>query len=361
MENEVDPNNALDEPQGLAPAAPPGPNVDIHLSMDCLEETFVIKPSLGEECKEVDITNYKNHLTPHKIREGGDDWIEFYWTMVNLLIPGEKTLVDPRDLTLGETTTSWANSNFNATVFASNFFEPDDWPQYDINDLFFQQWLLEWRTAAQVEHYGPGESEGNAVPTRQEVAAYRNLRQRHLLNLENPFGTQTCIYYELFIMWDSNASAAAGECTSPRVSVSNIRFLFDVVDAIPEGRLDRLFVFFVFKDVRQGRYIHVADSKRRYDNDTRLSRQWTDIIEEAIAESRQLNQDLENGLYPNIDAITPLKWDIAHNARRKILKTFGRNNLLRRGQLKYMMFDTFKESRRVRRQDPDVKRWLRDA
>ncbi|KAG9660330.1 hypothetical protein KCU64_g3270, partial [Aureobasidium melanogenum] len=362
MEDEVDVHDALNAPLYFAPVATPELDLDTQLGLDCLEETLVIRPSLGEECKTVDITNHENHLTPDVIREGGEDWIDFYWTMVDLIIPGEKTLLDPRDPVIGDVTTPWINANFNAKIFVTNFFNPkNDMPQYDINNDEFQAWLLEWRSAAHVQHYGPGESEGNAVPTRDEIAAYKNQRERHLLNLVHSFGTRTCVHYEVFIMWDFSASAAEGECTSPRVSASNIRLLFDVVDAYSPEHLDRLELHFVFKDVRQGRYAHVAKSKRQYDCDTRLGHQWVKIVKDAIRESQQLTDDLEEGLYPNIDAILPLKWDIAHDVRRKMLRTFGRNNLLDRGQLKFMMFDAFKESRRARRQDPDVRRWLREA
>lgn len=363
MENKIDTYNALDAPLFFAPVVAPELDLDTQLGLDCLEATLVIKPCLGEECKTVDITNHESHLTLDVIREGGDDWTDFYWTMVDLVVPGERTLLDPRDPLVGDVTTAWANANFNATIFASNFFGPtNDWPQYNINDEKFQNWLLEWRFAAQVELYGPGESEGNAVPTREEVAAYKNLRERHLLNLTNSFGTRTYIHYELFIMWDFKTFAAEGGCTSPRVSASNIRLLFDLVDAFPPEHLDRLNVIFVLKDVRQGRYTHVAKSKRRYDGDTKLGRQWQAIMKDAIAESQQLTEDLkEKGLYPNIDAILPLKWGVAHNARREMLKTFGKNNLLERGHLKFMMCDAFKEPRRLRRQDPDIRRWLREA
>lgn len=162
-------------------------------------------------------------------------------------------------------------------------------------------------------------------------------------------------------MWDFNASAAEGECTSPRVSASNIRFLFDVVDAYRPEHLDRLELHLVFKDVRQGRYTHVANSKREYECDTKLGRQWVRIIKEGIRESEQLTDDVEEGIYPDMDAVSPLKWEIAHNVRRKMLRTFGRDDLLARGQLKFVIFDAFKESRRARRLDPDVRRWLREA
>ncbi|KAH0401653.1 hypothetical protein KCU89_g3940, partial [Aureobasidium melanogenum] len=65
-------------------------------------------------------------------------------------------------------------------------------------------------------------------------------------------------------------------------SASNIRLLFDVVDAFPPEHLDRLELHFVFKDVRQGRYTHVAKSKRQYECDTRLGHQWVKIIKDAI-------------------------------------------------------------------------------
>lgn len=363
MENEIDTYDALDDPLFFAPVTAPELDLDTQRGLDCLEATLVIKPSLGEECKTVDITKHENHLTPDIIREGGDDWIDFYWTMVDLVVPGERTLLDPRDPLVGDVTMTWANANFNATVFAANFFGPtNDWPQYNINNEEIQRWLREWRSAAQVQPYGPEEFEGNAVPTREEVAAYKNLRQRHLLNLTNSFGTRTYIHYEVFIMWDFNTFAEEGEYTAPRVSAANIRLLFDLVDAFPPQHLDRLNVIFVFKDVRQGRYTHVAKSKRRYDGDTKLGRQWQAIIKDAIAESQQLTEDFEEKeLYPDIGAILPLKWELAHNVRKKMLRTFGRHNLLDRGHLKFMMFDAFKEPRRLRRQDPDVRRWLREA
>ncbi|KAG9603385.1 hypothetical protein KCU77_g921, partial [Aureobasidium melanogenum] len=362
MADEVETHDAPDASLYFAPVATSEMDLDTQLGLDCLEETLVIRPSLGEECKTVDITNHENHLTPDVIREGGDDWIDFYWTMVDLVIPGEKTLLDPRDPVIGDVTTPWINANFNAKIFVTNFFDPrHDMPPYNINSDEFQAWLLEWRSAAQVQHYGPGESEGNAVPTRDEIAAYKNQRERHLLNLVHSFGTRTSVHYEVFIMWDFNATAADGECTSPRVSASNIRLLLDVVDAFPPEHLDRLELHFVFKDVRQGRYTHVAKSKRQYECDTRLGRQWVKIIKDAIRESEQLTDDVEEGIYPDMDAVSPLKWEIAHNVRRKMLRTFARDNPLDRGQLKFMMLDAFKESRRARRQDPDVRRWLREG
>ncbi|KAG9857322.1 hypothetical protein KCU98_g1567, partial [Aureobasidium melanogenum] len=264
MEDEVETHDAPDAPLYFAPVPTPELDLDTQLGLDYLEETLVIRPSLGEKCKTVDITNHENHLTPDVIREGGDDWIDFYWTMVDLVIPGEKTLLDPRDSVIGDVTTPWINANFNAKIFVTNFFDPrNDVPQYDINSDEFQAWLLEWRSAARVQHYGPGESEGNAVPTRDEIAAYKNQRERHLLNLVHTFGIRTCVHYEVFIMWNFNATAADSKCTSPRVSASNIRLLFDVVDAFPPEHLDRLELHFVFKDVRQGRYTHVAKSKRQ--------------------------------------------------------------------------------------------------
>ncbi|KAH0344314.1 hypothetical protein KCU81_g4772, partial [Aureobasidium melanogenum] len=362
MEDGVETHDAPDAPLYFGPVPTPELDLTTQLGLDCLEETLVIRPALGEECKTVDITNHENHLTPDVIREGGEDWIDFYWTLVDLVIPGERTLLDPRDPVVGDVTTPWINANFNVKIFVTNFFDPrNDMPPYDINNDEFQAWLVEWRSARQVQHYGPGESEGNSVPTRAEIAAYKNQQERHLLNLEHTFYTRTCVHYEVFIMWNFNASAAEGEYTSPRVSASNIRFLFDIVDAYPPEHLDRLELHFVFKDVRLGRYTHIANSKREYECDTKLGRQWVRIIKEGIKESEQLTDDVEDGIYPNMDAVSPLKWEIAHNVRGKMLRTFGKDNLLARGQLKFVMFDAFKESRRARRLDPDVRRWLREA
>ncbi|KAH0372580.1 hypothetical protein KCU65_g1009, partial [Aureobasidium melanogenum] len=361
MADEAETHDALDAPLHFEPVPTPELDLNTQLGLDCLEETLVIRPALGVECKTVDITNYEDHLTPDVIRDGGEDWIDFYWTMVDLVVPGEKTLLDPRDPVVGDVATPWINASFNAKVFVTNFFDPrNDMPAYDINSDEFQAWLVEWRSARQVPHYGPGESEGNSVPTRDEIAAYKNQRERHLHNLVHTMYTRTSVHYEVFIMWDFNTLAAEGECTSPRVSASNIRLLLDVVDAFTTDRLDHLQLHFVFKDVRQGRYTHVAKSKRIYEPDTKLGRQWIKIIKEGIKESEQLTDDFEEGIYPSLEATSPLKWEIAHNVRKKMLRTFGRDNLLDRGQLKFMMFDAFKESRRARL-DPDVRRWLREA
>ncbi|KAH0148489.1 hypothetical protein KCU67_g11417, partial [Aureobasidium melanogenum] len=85
MEDEVETHDAPDAPLYFAPVLTPELDLDTQLGLDCLEETLVIRPPLGEKCKTVDITNHENHLTPDVIREGGEDWIEFYWTMVDLV------------------------------------------------------------------------------------------------------------------------------------------------------------------------------------------------------------------------------------------------------------------------------------
>ncbi|CAD0107981.1 unnamed protein product [Aureobasidium uvarum] len=360
MEDEADHPNPLDAPLFFAPPAARELELHTRLGFDCLETTLEIKPALGEECKTLGISSHNNHLTPDVIREGGDDWIDFYWTMVDLVIPGESTITDPRN---PEANRKWSNANFNATLFIERFFVPgDDMPIYDINNDGFQVWLQEWRAAAGAQAYGPGETEGNAVPSRAEVAAYKNQRERHNLNLERGFGTQTGVSFELLIMWDFNAAAPEGEFTIPRVSAANIRFLFDVVESFPEQHRDRLTVHFVFKDIRKGRYTHDASSKRKYDHDTRLGRVWTAIIHSAIARAKKLTLDYElQGLEPDYDAILPKKWVLANAVKRDMQRTWGKLACLDRGMLKFMMFDAFKESRLLRRQDPDVMEWLRQA
>jgi hypothetical protein len=52
--------------------------------------------------------------------------------------------------------------------------------------------------------------------------------------------------------------------------------------------------------------------------------------------------------------------ELAEEIQRKIQRTWvGNDRVVNRRQLKFFMFDAFKESRRLRRRDPDIRRWLR--
>lgn len=335
-----------------------------------LEVTYDVRPSLRERRRIVDITDRQTHLTPDVIRDGGDDeWIRYYWTTISLLVPGEKTLVDPRHTldpgaVFDGVTEEWACANFNAALFVDAFFDPRDvMPEYMINNADFQRWLYVWRRAAMQETYKTGETALHSVPTRHELAAYRNWRERHNLNHQTRFFSETQITYEILIMWDFNSTAAEGEFTIPRVSVHNIRFLFDVYDAFPAELTHLLVTKFVFKDVRTGRYTHDASSKRYFNNDTRLGRSWHLIIRDTLRQVRTLRENLiaaeEGEMDGDTEESLQAKSDLAHQVQRQIQRTWtGEDKLFNRGQLKFFMFDAFKESRRLRRRDEDVRRWL---
>jgi hypothetical protein len=56
------------------------------------------------------------------------------------------------------------------------------------------------------------------------------------------------------------------------------------------------------------------------------------------------------------------KMQLAEEIQGSIQRTWvGDDRVLNRGQLKFYMFDVFKESRRLRRKDPDIRRWMRAA
>ena len=340
-----------------------GPDVGL---MARLDATFDIRPSLREKRRVIDITNRMNHLTPDAIRDGELEWIRYYWTMVNLVVPGEKTLIDPRDAAMpggvfDGVTRAWDVANFSAAVFIDYFFNPStELPEYNVNDVDFQYWLAQWRTMGMLPTHAPDEGEFESVPRRDEMAAYKNVRERHNINYEARFFAQTSLTYEILIMWDFNASAAEGENTDPRVSVHNIRFLFDVFDGFPAEFAHLLKVKFVFKDVRQGRYTHDSRTKRYFDNDTRLARSWKLIVRDALREMGTANAArIEAGLGKHSEGYLQAKTDLALEVQRSIHRTWmGDDRVMSRGYLKFFMCDAFKESRRMRRKDDDIRRWL---
>jgi hypothetical protein len=62
------------------------------------------------------------------------------------------------------------------------------------------------------------------------------------------------------------------------------------------------------------------------------------------------------------DGYLQAKMQLAEETQRNIQRTWvGDDRVLNRGQLKFYMFDAFKESRRLRRKDPDIRRWMRAA
>jgi len=333
-----------------------------------LEVTYDVRPSLRDRRRVVDITDRQSHLTPDVIRDGGDEeWLRYYWTTISLVVPGEKTLIDPRqnlhpDGVLDGVTENWACANFNATLFIDAFFDPRDaMPQFMINSRQFQRWLYQWRRAAMQATHTAEETALHSVPTRHELAAFRNWRERHNFNHEVRFFSETQVTYEILIMWDFNSTVPEGEITIPRVSVHNIRFLFDVFDAFPRELTHLLVTKFVFKDVRTGRYTHDASSKRYFDNDSRLGRAWKLIIRDTLRQVRTLRDNLVAAGHEYGDTVESLqaKSDLAHQVQRQIQRTWtGEERLFNRGQLKFFMFDAFKESRRLRRRDEDVRRWL---
>lgn len=333
-----------------------------------LEVTYDVRPSLRDRRRVVDITDRQTHLTPDVIREGGDDeWIRYYWTTISLIVPGERTLIDPRDNLKPDgvfegVTDNWVCANFNAALFIDAFFDPRDvMPEYMINSEEFQRWLYQWRRAGMRATHTADETALHSVPTRHELAAYRNWRERHNFNHEARFFSETQVTYEILIMWDFNATAPEGELTIPRVSVSNIRFLFDVYDAFPRELTHLLVTKFVFKDVRTGRYTHDASSKRYFDNDSRLGRSWHLIIRDTLRQVRTLRDNVIAAGGEDVDTEESLqaKSDLAHQVQRQIQRTWtGEERLFNRGQLKFFMFDAFKVSRRLRRGDEDVRRWL---
>ncbi|KAH0288083.1 hypothetical protein M436DRAFT_72543 [Aureobasidium namibiae CBS 147.97] len=333
-----------------------------------LEVTYDVRPSLRDRRRVVDITDRQAHLTPDVIRDGGDEeWLRYYWTTISLVVPGERTLVDPRqtlqpDGVFHTVTENWSCANFNAALFIDAFFDPRHaMPEYMINNRQFQRWLYQWRRAAMQATHTADETALHSIPTRHELAAYRNLRERHNFNHEVRFFSETQVTYEILIMWDFNSTAPEGEITLPRVSVHNIRFLFDVFDAFPRELTNLLVTKFVFKDVRAGRYTHDASSKRYFDNDSRLGRAWKLIIRDTLRQVRTLRDNVIAAGNEDDDTEESLqaKSDLAYQVQRQIQRTWtGEEKLFNRGQLKFFMFDAFKESRRLRRMDEDVRRWL---
>ncbi|KAI5247029.1 hypothetical protein E4T42_06124 [Aureobasidium subglaciale] len=186
----------------------------------------------------------------------------FYWNMIDLVIPGERTLVDPRDPVNRD----------------------DDWPDCDVANPSIQEWITEWRTPMGPPLYGPGEVEGSAIPNAREKTAYLNLKQRQDPKLHEELGEFALIHFEILIMWDFNASATPGQVTVPRVSKANIRFYIDMVTAMPEGYETRFMTYIVMKDVRQGRYSHNPKSKRQFEIGSRLGQKWVRILQKAIQE-----------------------------------------------------------------------------
>jgi hypothetical protein len=164
-------------------------------------------------------------------------------------------------------------------------------------------------------------------------------------------------------MWDFNATAPEGEFTIPRISAHNIRSLLDVHDAIPVEIAQLLKIRFVLKDIRRGRYTHDSSTKRHFDDDCRLGRSWHRIVRDALLESRVLSDTaITAGLGMNSEGYLQAKMQLAEEVQRNIQRTWvGDDRVLNRGQLKFYMFDAFKESRRLRRKDPDIRRWLRSA
>jgi hypothetical protein len=339
---------------------------DNHI-LDRVEATFAIRPPLRERRKIVDITDRMSHLTPDVILDGEEPWIRWYWTNVTLVVPGEKTLIDPRDtvkpngLFDGETR-KWSAANLNAAVFLDYFFNPrEEMAPYDINDDTFQIWLFKWRQAAMRRTHAPDEVAYHSVPDRHETAAYRNWREHHNLNVEHRFFLETSLTYEILVMWDFNSTALEGDTTTPRISLHNIRFLLDIYDAFPRGMTHLLKVLFVYKDVRTGRYSHDSSTKRYFENDNRLGRVWHIIVKDALLELLAMKDAIEEaGLGKDSEGYLAGKAQLAEEIHSKISRTWeGDEKRVNRGHLKFFMFDAFKESRRVRRQDPDVRVWSR--
>jgi hypothetical protein len=334
-----------------------------------MEAVFATKPSLRESRKVVDIKDRMNQLTPDVIREGEAEWIQYYWTMVSLVVPGEKTLINPKHKLvpidgLEEVTEEWIATGTSVVTFLDYFFDPrKDMPDYNINDADFQQWLLRWRKAANLQSHAADEEQLHAVPTRDETIAYRNVQERHNINVETQYFAKTSLAYEVLIMWDFNTTAPEGEFTTPRISSHNIRFLLDISDAFPRGWTHLLKVHFVLKDIRRGRYAVDSSSKRRFDDNTRLGRSWQLIIRDAFQETRVLIDTLMADKEEGVDvAYLQAKTDLAEEVQRKIQRTWtGDDKWLNQGHLKFFMFDAFKESRRLRRKDPDIRRWQRQV
>jgi hypothetical protein len=332
-----------------------------------IEAIFAIKTSLREKRKVVDITERMDQLTPDVIREGESEWIQYYWTMVSLVVPGEKTLNDPRNTVnpngmFDGMTQEWMVAGFNAVVFIDYFLDPRAaMPAYDINNETFQHWLFQWRYAAMLPTHAPGEVARQSIPSREEIAAYRNWRERQNINFETRYFAKTSITFEILIMWDFNATAPEGELTLPRVSAHNIRSLLDVHDAVPVDFSHLLKIRFVLKDIRRGRYTHDSSTKRHFDDDCRLGRSWHKIVRDALPEGRVLSDAATTaGLRLDSEGYLQAKMELAEEIQRKIQRTWvGDDRVVNRGQLKFFMFDAFKESRRLRRRDPDIRKWLR--
>jgi hypothetical protein len=122
MSDDTGSSGARDTPSSDAiSATDDGLNPDNDL-LARMEAIFAIKTSLREKRKVVDITERMNQLTPNVIREGEVEWIQYYWTMVSLIVPGEKTLNDPRGTVnpagmFDGMTQEWMVAGFNAVVF----------------------------------------------------------------------------------------------------------------------------------------------------------------------------------------------------------------------------------------------------
>lgn len=126
-----------------------------------IEATFDIDPPLSRRHRARDITVRENHLTPENILTGGDRWVEFYWSNVNLIVPGEKTLIDPRDPEWEDMTENWCTAASNVSGSISMFFKPrQDLSVYNIPmSAEFQAWLSDWRKKGYQEPLGPGDVE----------------------------------------------------------------------------------------------------------------------------------------------------------------------------------------------------------
>jgi hypothetical protein len=122
-------------------------------------------------------------------------------------------------------------------------------------------------------------------------------------------------------------------------------------------------VHFVLKDSRRGRYAIDSSSKRRFDDNSRLGRAWQLIIRDAFREARLLTDTLIANIPEGVDvASLQAKTDLAEKVQRNIQRTWtGDDKWFNRGHLKFFMFDAFKESRRLRRKDPDIRRWQRQV
>ncbi|THV89775.1 hypothetical protein D6D03_05082 [Aureobasidium pullulans] len=336
--------------------------LDTDAAMARIEATFDIDPPLSRRHRARDITVRENHLTPDNILKGGDRWVEFYWSNVNLIVPGEKTLIDPRDPEWEDMTENWCTAASNVSGFISMFFKPrQDLSVYNVPmSAEFQAWLSDWRKKGYQEPLGPGDVEGYVVPTQAEIAAHNNQRSLQRVNFQHRMFTDpgVFVHFEILIMWDFNASAPPGEVTWPRVCWENIRFYLDMYELLKVlGHPDRLKCHFMYKDIRQGRYTQTPRSKREIDNDSILGRQWRSIIHRALADYRA-HLDLVaipgSGAGP-IDVTQDL---IAIKAEKRIRRTWNAHRASNRGQVKFWMCDAFHAPRSLREEDPDIAAWL---